>query len=248
MKEMNRKEDLKGRRQGRYAYEGNKREDIRMKGIKMMIVDDHPVLRRGVKGILESNPKVTVVGEFDNALKMIKDVGRLKPDIVVMDITLPDLDGIEATRMLKADFSGVKVIILTMHHDRQYSLEALQAGALGYVLKGSDAEELLNAVDNVMVGRRYISPCVAESLLNDLVINRQQGAGTDPYDALSKREIEVLKLIAEGGRGKEVAERLFVSVSTVKKHKSNIMKKLGVKDTTGLIKIAIKKGLINNLC
>ncbi len=216
-----------------------------MKKIKIFITDEYPVIRQGIKALFAEHPGFVVVGEAEDGAKAVEGVVELKPDVVIMEISMPALDGIEAARRIMRRLPGVKVIIFSMHNERQLSIKALQAGVRGYVLKESLPEELLNAVDSVMAGRRFISTALTESLLNDYFLKAAEEV--EPFDTLSQREREVFGLIVQGGRAKDLADRLFVSVSTVKKHKSNIIKKLKVRGTAGLIRVAIRKGVINDL-
>lgn len=215
-----------------------------MKKTTIFIADDHPVLRDGIKTVLTTVPEYVVVGEGATGQEALSGVLDLKPDIVLMDITMPELDGITVTRRLLERLSDTKVIILSMHSDISHAIDAFRAGALAYVLKDSPPAELLHAVSKVSVGLKYASPSVAEELLSDFVDVIKKDHSMDPFDALSQREKDVLRLIADGVSGREIAERLFISVSTVKSHRMNIMKKLKVGETASLVKIAIKKGLV----
>lgn len=215
-----------------------------MKKTTIFIADDHPVLRNGIKTVLTVVPEYAVVGEGATGQEALSGVLDLKPDIVLMDITMPELDGITVTRRLLERLPDTKVVILSMHSDISHAIDAFRAGALAYVLKDSPPAELLQAVSKVSVGLKYASPSVAEELLSDFVDVIKKDHSMDPFDALSQREKDVLRLIADGVSGREIAERLFISVSTVKSHRMNIMKKLKVGETASLVKIAIKKGLV----
>lgn len=215
-----------------------------MKKTTIFIADDHPVLRNGIKTVLTTAQEYCVVGEAATGQEALSGVLDLKPDIVLMDITMPELDGITVTRRLLERLPDTKVVILSMHSDISHAIDAFRAGALAYVLKDSPPAELLQAVSKVSVGLKYASPSVAEELLSDFVDVIKKDHSMDPFDALSQREKDVLRLIADGVSGREIAERLFISVSTVKSHRMNIMKKLKVGETASLVKIAIKKGLV----
>lgn len=217
-----------------------------MKKTKIIIADDHSVLRQGLKAVFAEHPGFSVVGEAENGLEAIQKAGTLKPDVVIMDITMPELNGITATKRLSEEHPDVRVIILSMHADIYNAIEAFRAGALGYVLKDSPPEELLLAVDKVMAGAKYASPAVTGELLNDFVEIIKRDQSGDPYDQLSQREKEVLRLIADGETSKEIADKLFISLSTVKTHRNNLMRKLSVNDMAGLIRIAIKKGVVKS--
>jgi len=215
-----------------------------MKKIRIFIADDHPVFRNGIKSVL-SGSDYEVVGEADTGNTALKAIAVMKPDIAILDITMPDLDGIAVTRRVVAEVPGTRVIILSMHADLNHPIDAFRAGALGYVLKDSDPGELLKAVEKVSSGGKYASPAVTEELLNDFVDVIKKEQSNDPFDTLSAREKEILKHIADGSKSREIAEKLFISLATVKSHRNNIMKKLKVNDMASLIKTAIKKGIVN---
>lgn len=216
-----------------------------MQKIRIFIADDHPMIRGGIKAILANCPDCTVVGEAEGGISAVKSVAELKPDIVIMDISMPDLNGIAAAKRMIAEMPEIKIIILSMHSDVYNAIDAFRAGALAYVLKDSAPGEILEAVKKVSQGQKFASPAVAAELLNDFVhVIKKDQAFTDPFDSLTGREREVLKLIAEGSTNKEVAEKLFISLATVKTHRANLMRKLKTTDAAGLIKIAIKKGLV----
>lgn len=211
---------------------------------KVFIADDHPVLRNGIKSIFSGKPDFLIIGEAENGAEALKGISMLKPDLVIMDITMPDLNGITATKRITEEFPDIKVIILSMHSDIYHAIDAFRAGAMAYVLKDSGPEELLHAAERVSQGSKYASPAVAEELLNDFVDVIKKEQSQDPFDSLSQREREILKLIADGSTSKEIAGKLFISISTVKSHRNHIMKKLKVNDMAALIKVAIRKGII----
>lgn len=215
-----------------------------MKKIRVFIADDHPVFRNGIKSVL-SGSDYDVIGEADNGNTALKAISVLKPDIAILDITMPDLDGIAVTRRVVEEVPATRVIILSMHADLNHPIDAFRAGALGYVLKDSDPGELLKAVEKVSAGGKYASPAVTEELLNDFVDVIKKEQSNDPFDTLSGREKEILKHIADGSTSKEIAGKLFISLATVKSHRNNIMKKLKVNDMASLIKTAIRKGIVN---
>lgn len=216
-----------------------------MKKARILIVDDHPVLRKGIRSVLLKHPGLTVVGEAGNGFAAMEGAASLKPNVIIMDISMPLLDGIEATKRILDKLGDVKVIMLSMHNDRQHAIDALRAGAAGYVLKDGALNELTLALTSVLAGVRYLSPAVADSMLSDYISGNQSSA--DPYDTLSGREKEVLKLVAQGASTKDIASALFISASTVKKHRSNVMNKLRVNDLAGLIRLSYKKGLVKDL-
>ncbi len=210
--------------------------------VKIFLVDDHPLLRKGLRVLLK-NSGYAVVGEADNGLEALERLGNTQADLVLMDIAMPLIDGIETTRRLKMESPEIRVLIFSALTDSQHAVEAFRAGAMGYVLKGSDPDEVLIAIERVMKGHRFTSPEIAENMLGDFVEMVRREPGKDRRDPLSGREKEVLTLIAEGDTNKDIASKLFISVSTVKTHRVNMMKKLKIKDTAGLVKTAIRKGL-----
>ena len=216
-----------------------------MKKTTIFIADDHPYIREGVRTIFTNLPDYEVVGEGEDGIDAMNSVLEIRPDIVIMDITMPRLSGIEATRRIVEELKDTRVIILSMHADPIHAIDAFRAGATGYTLKDSPPGELLKAVEKVRAGSKYASPEVAEELINDFVEVIRKGKSNDPFDTLSDREKEVLKLIAEGETSREIADRLFISLATVKSHRNNLMKKLEVNDMAGLIKLAIRKGIVS---
>ena len=214
-----------------------------MKKIKVLIADDHPILRKGINSVFSGNDDYELVGEAEDGEKAVELAARLKPDVVIMDVTMPVMDGIAATKEIVKANPTTKVVVLSMHNNMFHVKEAFAAGAAGYVIKGSETEELFLAVKTALAGRRFISQPIAEELLDGFVggIN---GEG-DPIDTLSDREREVFKLIVDGTNARDIASKLSISVSTVKKHRSNIMRKLKVDDIAALVKLAIGKGVVN---
>ena len=208
--------------------------------IRVLLADDHTIVRQGLKLILGSHADLEVVGEAANGNEAVELARKLHPDIVLMDVAMPDLNGIEATkRMVQAD-PRVKVLVLSMHKEGVYVREILRAGARGYILKDAIDTELLNAVRSVAHGDGYISPAVSGALLSDYRKNV-----TDPLDLLTNREREVLKLIAEGKTNKEIATSLNLSVYTVDSHRGKVMEKLNLHSTGELVRFAIKHGVVD---
>ncbi|MBV9083447.1 MAG: response regulator transcription factor [Acidobacteriaceae bacterium] len=208
------------------------------RAIKILLADDHTIVRHGLKLILSAHSDLEVIGEAGNGRDAVELAQKLKPDIVVMDVAMPELNGIEATRRMVAANARIKVLVLSMHKEAVYVREILRAGARGYILKDAIDTELLNAVRSVAKGDGYISPAVSGALLNDY-----RKDVTDPVDLLSGREREVLQLIAEGKTNKEIATRLNLSVYTVDSHRGKIMEKLNLHSTGELVRFAIKHGL-----
>jgi len=208
--------------------------------IKILLADDHTIVRQGLKLILSAHSDLQVVGEAANGREAIELAAKLKPDIVLMDVAMPELNGIEATRRMVEANGRLRVLVLSMHKEAVYVREILRAGARGYILKDAIDTELLNAVRSVARGDGYISPAISGALLNDY---RQ--TVTDPIDLLSSREREVLQLIAEGKTNKEVATRLNLSVYTVDSHRGKIMEKLNLHSAGELVRFAMKHGLVD---
>jgi len=206
--------------------------------IKILLADDHTIVRQGLKLILASQPDMSVVGEASNGREVVELASKLRPDIILLDVAMPELNGIEATRRMMEANPRVRILVLSMHKEAVYVREILKAGARGYLLKDVIDAELLNAVRAVARGDGYVSPAVSGALLSDYRQNV-----TDPADLLTKREREVLQLIAEGKTNKEVATHLNLSVYTVDSHRGKIMEKLNLHSTGELVRFAIKHGL-----
>lgn len=216
------------------------------KKVKIFIADDHPLMREGIKNILIKNPAYAVIGEAEDGEEALNGIMKLRPDIIFMDIGMPKMDGLETARRITKELPETKVIILSMHSEQHHVIDALKAGAAGYVLKGSNSSEVLESVEKILDNKRYVSPAIEDKLFNYLVDLTQKERITEPFDTLTIREKEILKLLALGAKNEDVAEELFISTHTVKSHRTNIMKKLDVHDMGGLIRIAINKGLIES--
>lgn len=214
--------------------------------IKIFIADDHPLMRDGVRNILLKNPAYSVVGEAEDGEKALIGIKEQRPDIVFIDISMPGMDGLEATKRITEEFPETKIIILSMHSEQYHVMDALKAGAMGYVLKGSSSSEILESVEKVLNGNRYASPTIANNLINELVKQTTGEATKDPFNTLTYREKEIFKLLALGSKNEEIAEKLSISAHTVKTHRSNIMKKLNAHNLGELVRIAIHKGLISS--
>lgn len=209
--------------------------------LSVVIVDDHSVVRAGLRFILEAEDEVEIVGEAGNADEALEQISRHRPDIVFMDLTLPGVGGIELTRRVRRDYPDTRVIILTLHQEEQYFREALQAGASGYVVKGSRPEDLIAAVKAVRDGGTFLDPKLAAGLVSDYV--EQQA--NDAFEGLSPREREVAELIIDGSSNQEIALHLEISVTTVQTHRSHIMEKLDLRNYGELIRYAIRHGVID---
>jgi DNA-binding NarL/FixJ family response regulator len=209
----------------------------------IVLADDHLVVRKGMRSLLETEPDFELVGEADDGLQAVQLVERLTPDVVVLDLMMPGLNGIEVTRQIRKRSPHTKIIILSMHTNDEYVLEALQCGANGYVLKDAGATELVGAVRDVAEEKRYLSPELAERAI-DAYVRQTQETTLDRYETLTDREREVLHLAAEGLTNTEIAARLSLSPRTIENHRANMMRKLGLHNQTELVRYAIKKGII----
>ncbi len=212
--------------------------------IRLMLVDDHAVVRSGLKMLLGTQPDVTVVGEAENGAEAVALARQLKPDVVVMDITLPDISGIEATRQIHASCPESAIVALTIHEDQHYFFEMLAAGACGYVPKRAAPEDLLTAIRAARRGEVFIYPSLAKVLVKDFVARLENGKLPAEMDGLTEREREVLTHLAEGASNQDIAEVLNISSNTVARHRENIMRKLNLHSRAALVKYAIRKGLI----
>jgi DNA-binding NarL/FixJ family response regulator len=210
--------------------------------MKILLADDHKLMREGLRMLLEKTGRMTIVGEADNGISAVRMARDLKPDLVLMDIAMPDLNGIEATRRIMTEAPGVKVIALSMHADKRFVRHMFAAGAKGYVLKGSAFEEVAAAIKTVAAGRIYVSPKITDQVLADYVkqLTKPSAGAESP---LSGREREVLQMLAEGKSSRAIAERLHVSVTTVDTHRKHIMDKLGFRSIAELTKYAVREGL-----
>ncbi|MBI5688457.1 MAG: response regulator transcription factor [Verrucomicrobia bacterium] len=207
-----------------------------------IIADDHEIVRRGLRGILESEGSCQVVAEAADGLTAAQLVEKHKPGILILDLNMPRLHGIEVLRQSRASSPNTRVIVLSMHSDEPYVIEALRAGAMAYVLKGSESEEIVNALREVRAGRRFLSATLSEWAINALVTKPVDTA--DPLNSLTQRERMVLQLAAEGQSNNEIAEKLFISPRTAETHRANLMRKLAIQSQTDLVRFAIRKGLI----
>lgn len=215
-----------------------------MAKIKVVIADDHAVVREGIKMILSREPDIEIVGEASNGREALDLVATAKPIVVVMDISMPEMGGIEATRRVKEAYPKVNVLALTMHEDESYVFQLLKAGASGYVLKRGAAQDLVQAIRSAARGEAFLYPSVARSVLADYLKRVQSGEERHRYDGLTDREREILALIAEGLSNQEIAQKLFISIKTVQTHRTHIMEKLDLHNRAQLVRYAIRKGLI----
>ncbi len=215
-----------------------------MSKIRILLADDHGVVRKGLRFLLEQHPQMEIVGEASDGREAVRLAAELKPNVVVMDIGMPNLNGIEATAQIVKQNPHVHVIVLSVHSDESYLLRALSAGARGYLLKDSAEQDLVRAVEVAAQGKPFFSPAIAEKLLDDYMRYLQQRGLQDSYDLLTDREKEVLQLIAEGKSNKEIAALLNVSPYTVETHRAHIMQKLNLHNTAEIVLYAVRKGII----
>lgn len=216
-----------------------------MSKIRVLLADDHTIVRQGLRALLDSQEDIEVVGEAEDGRQAFEKTKELIPDIVVIDITMPNLNGIEATRQIKKLNPEIKVLVLTVHDNEEYIHQILQAGASGYLLKESAVTDLVSAINAVKKGGIFLSPAISKVVVKDYIRHAEEGTGDfDSLNILTNREREVLQLIAEGHTNREVAHLLKLSVKTVDVHRSHIMEKLNIHDVTGLVKYSIRKGLI----
>lgn len=211
---------------------------------RIVIAEDHRILREGLKSLLASKPEFEVVGEAEDGLDAISIVRESKPDLVLLDLSMPRLDGLSAMRDIKKVSPETRILALTVHTDEDYVLEAFNEGADGYCLKDAGRAELLMAIESIFSGKPYFSPGIADKVLEGYLEGRQKIKSTSAWETITRREREVLKLIGEGYKNKEIADLLFISVKTVEKHRSNIMKKLDLHNAAALTAYAIEKGLV----
>lgn len=213
-----------------------------MTKIRVLLVDDHAMFREGVRSLLTSYDDIEVVGEATNGKEALEKVSHLNPDVVLMDIAMPVMGGIEAARRIQKESPGAKILTLTQYEDSEYILTVLRVGVKGYIPKIATAIELVSAIRTVYKGDSYLYPSATTALIEEYLV--QVGGEKNDYERLTDREREILQLVAEGRANREIAEMLFISVKTVLRHRSDIMNKLGLHNRTELIKYAISKGLI----
>jgi DNA-binding NarL/FixJ family response regulator len=220
--------------------------------VRVLLADDHDILRDGLRALLNMASDVVVAGEARSGGEAVTEAVRLRPQVVLMDISMPELDGVEACRRLRQQVPEARVLFLTMHESEEYFFRALHAGAAGYIVKRTAAADLLAAVRAVARGESFLSPSVAHALVSEYAERGARPSATgahdptrDSYDSLTGREREVLQLVGEGNTNQEIADRLGISIKTVQTHRAAVMEKLGLRDVTHLVRYAVRRGLVD---
>lgn len=211
--------------------------------VTVLLADDHPIVRQGLRHLIEAESNLKVAGEASNGLEAVQLVEKIRPNVLIVDIVMPELNGLEVIKQVRERSPETCCIVLSMQSADVYVVEALKAGALGYVLKETGPSELVNAVHQVINGQRYLSPRISERLI-DVLIETAQKSAADPYQTLTNREREVLQMAAEGLSSAEIAKRLSISPRTAELHRGRMMNKLGLKNQTELIRYAFKRGIL----
>jgi DNA-binding NarL/FixJ family response regulator len=222
----------------------NPHSEIR-NGIRVLLAEDHTIVRKGLRSLLEDEADIEVVGEAEDGREAVRMTQRLLPDVVLMDISMSGLNGLEATRQIKKRFPEVNVLILTRHAGEEYILQILRAGASGYVVKKAAPKELVSAIQAVYRDGSFLSPSISRTVIEEYIRQAEATTGQDSYGRLTPREREVLQLVAEGRSNREIAELLHISVKTVDNHRANLMDKLDIHSTAELTQYAIRTGVIS---
>ncbi|MFC2091500.1 response regulator [Elusimicrobiota bacterium] len=212
--------------------------------IRVFLADDHAVIRDGICAMLEAEKDIEVLGTADNGREAVSQANKLNPDVIVMDIAMPEMNGIEAARRIQKSDPSIRIIILSMHDSSEYVFQALKAGAKGYLLKESAGKEVIKAIRTVYSGRRYLSMSIEEKVIDDYISEQGITTLTSPIEKLSERERDVLKKVVEGRSSKQIAADLFISQKTVETYRSRLMQKIGVKNIPSLVKFALQHGII----
>jgi len=234
-------------------FSGDLLQPTRSRGIRVLLADDHDILREGLRALLELSGDITVVGDASTGREAVAETERLRPDVVLMDISMPELDGVEACLRIRQHLPEVRVLFLTMHEAEEYFFRALRAGAAGYVIKRTAASDLIAAVRAVARGEAFLSPSMTRVLVTDYTQRATPSGATrresmpvdDRYETLTSREREVLQLVAEGATNQEIADHLQLSIKTVQSHRATVMEKLGLRDLSHLVRYAVRRGLVD---
>ncbi len=216
-----------------------------MSKIKVVLAEDHTIVRKGIRALLDAEDNIEVVGEAEDGQAAINQVEKFSPDLVIMDHTMPVLNGLTATRQIKKMFPDVKILILTMHTNEEYVLQFLRAGAAGYLIKKTAPKELVTAIQAIYQGESYLSPSISKVVIDGYVQQSSNLDSEDNYEKLTDRERQILQLVTEGFSNREIAEQLSISIKTVNNHRVSLMDKLDIHNTAKLVKYAIRKGVIN---
>jgi DNA-binding NarL/FixJ family response regulator len=211
---------------------------------RIFIVEDHKLFREGLKSMMVRREDIDVIGEAEDGLEAIKEIRKSKPDLVLLDLSMPKIGGISVMKEVKREFPDIRILALTIHESDQYVLEAFKAGTDGYCIKDASREELMLAVDSVLEGKTYISPGISDQVMEGFLVGRQKMKEESRWDTVTQREREVLKLLAEGHTNKEISDFLNISVKTVEKHRANLIGKLDLHNVAQLTAYAIEKGLV----
>ncbi|PKN18391.1 MAG: DNA-binding response regulator [Deltaproteobacteria bacterium HGW-Deltaproteobacteria-6] len=211
---------------------------------KIVIAEDHTILREGLKAMLSSIAGLEVIGEAEDGREAVRSASELKPDLMLMDLSMPRMNGIEAIKEIKKQHPEIKILILTVYKTEEYVLASLQAGADGYILKEASRAEFLLAIKNVLMGKHYLSPEISGKVIEGYLKGKQENVPVTVWDTLTSREREILKLVGEGYKNREIADDLCISMKTVEKHRENLMKKLDLHTASALTAYAIEKGLV----
>jgi two-component system response regulator NreC len=217
-----------------------------MPKIKLLLAEDHTIVREGLQALLKQSEDIEVIGQAEDGQAAVRKTDELKPDVVLMDISMPILNGIEATRQIKKLYPKIKVLILSMHPNEEYIYAALNAGASGYILKQDAYPDLISAIEVVAGDKVFLSPSVSTKVVKDYLHNISALAAPDDLGKLTSRERQILQLVAEGKSNKEISAMFFISVKTVETHKANLKEKLGVRTTADLVKYAVRKGIVSS--
>jgi DNA-binding NarL/FixJ family response regulator len=215
-----------------------------MRKIKVLLADDHTIVRKGLLSLLLNQEDIEVVGEAQDGRGALKLVEQLQPHVVVMDITMPLLNGLEATRQIKHHWPEIQVVILTVHTAEEYIFQILQAGASGYIVKQAAPKELIMAIHAAYAGETFLSPSISQTVIQEYIVHARSTSGEDGFNSLTEREHEILQLLAEGRTTRDIAEILVISIKTVETHRANLMHKLDIDNLAALTKYAIRKGVV----
>lgn len=213
---------------------------------KIVIAEDHTILREGLKALLSSSTELEVVGEAEDGREAVKLASELAPDLILMDLSMPRMNGIEAIKEIKKRNPEIKILVLTVYKTEEYVLASLQAGADGYILKEANHSEFLLAIKNVLIGKHYLSPEISGKVIEGYLKGKKEHTPVTIWETLTSREREILKLVGEGYKNREIAADLYISLKTVEKHRENLMKKLDLHTASALTAYAIEKGLVSN--